>query len=204
MVSRKYIPRECTTEYIPGIKEESKSLYETYKKQCVSSPFSSSTMEYGIKLLDKMPDKTTRWEEITTTNMTHNSPKVWKFIRKLSNGPATSIPPCLVSANQVAHQLLINGKNTMPSTQKRHVLSTVTEGTTSMVYPFSEGETLVPKISAYTRWNCRQQQLLANRDQLSRQSSVHFDGVSTSGQFETAELNRNMITKSQRHPDQTN
>ena len=48
-----------------------------------------------------------RWEEVITfTNMTHNSRKLWKTIRKLSNEPTTSSPPCLVSANQVAHQLL--------------------------------------------------------------------------------------------------
>ena len=57
VVSRKYIPRGCRTEYIPGLTEESKSLYETYKKHYVSSPFSSSTMKYGTKLLDKMTDE---------------------------------------------------------------------------------------------------------------------------------------------------
>ena len=72
--------------------------------------------------------------------MTHNSRKVWKTIRKLSNDPTTSIPPCLVSANQVAHQLLINGKGNMPSTLKRTVLPQATEGDTTMVYSFSEEE----------------------------------------------------------------
>ena len=52
-------------------------------------------------------EKRKRWEEvITSTNMTHNSRKAWKTIRKLSNGPTTSNHPCIVSANQVAHQLL--------------------------------------------------------------------------------------------------
>ena len=49
-------------------------------------------------------------EVITPTNMTHNSRKAWKTIRKLSNDPTTSNPPCLVSANQVAHQLLVNAE----------------------------------------------------------------------------------------------
>ena len=34
----------------------------------------------------------------------------------------------------------INGKGTMPSKPKRHVLPPATEGDTSKVYPFSEGE----------------------------------------------------------------
>ena len=54
-----------------------------------------------------MEEKKRRWEEsITFTNMTHNSRKAWKAIRKLSNDPTTSSPPCLVSAKQVAHHLL--------------------------------------------------------------------------------------------------
>ena len=138
VVSRRYIQGGCRTEYITGLTEESKSLYETYKKQYVNILFTSSTMESKANLLD---EKRRRWEEvITTTNMTHNSRKAWKTIEKLSGDPATSIPSCLVSANQLAHQLLINGKCTIPSKPKRPVLSTVTEGTTSMVYPFSTGE----------------------------------------------------------------
>ena len=72
--------------------------------------------------------------------MTHNSRKAWKTIRKLSNDPTTSNPPCLVSANQVAHQLLVNGRGTMPSKPKRSVLPPSTEVDYSIVYLFSEGE----------------------------------------------------------------
>ena len=72
--------------------------------------------------------------------MTHNSRKAWKTINKLSNDPTSSNPPCLVTANQVAHQLLVNGRGPMPSKPKRHVLPPATEGDTSKVYPFSEGE----------------------------------------------------------------
>ena len=85
--------------------------------------------------------KRKRWEKvITSTNMTHNSRKAWKTIRKLSNDPTTSNPPCLVSANQVAHQLLVNGRGTMPSKPKRPILRPATEGDYSMVYPFSKEE----------------------------------------------------------------
>ena len=81
------------------------------------------------------------WEEvITSTNMTHNSQKAWKTINELSNDTTTSNPPCLVTANQAAHQLLVNGRGTMPSKPKRPVLPPATEGDTSKVYPFSEGE----------------------------------------------------------------
>ena len=72
--------------------------------------------------------------------MTHNSRKARKTIRKLSNDPTTSNRPCLVSANQVAHQLLVNGRGTMPSKPKRPVLPPATERDFSMVYPLSEEE----------------------------------------------------------------
>ena len=68
------------------------------------------------------------------------SSKAWKTIRKLSNDPTTCNPSCLVSGNQVAHQLLVNGRGTMPSKPKRLVLLPATERYYSMVYPFSEKE----------------------------------------------------------------
>ena len=70
--------------------------------------------------------------------MTHNIRKAWKTIRKLSNDPTTSNPLCLVSANQVAPQILVNGRGTMLSKTNRSVLPPATEGDYSMVYPFSE------------------------------------------------------------------
>ena len=65
---------------------------------------------------------------ITSTNMTHNSCTAWKTIRKQSHDPNTPNLPYLVSANQVAHQLPVNGRCTMPSEPKRPVLPLVTEG----------------------------------------------------------------------------
>ena len=142
MASRRHIPRGCRTDYVQGLTDESKNLYEAYKQQYSSNPVDNRTMEYGNLLLDKMTeDKRKIWEEvITSTNMTHNSRKAWKTISKLSNDPTSSNPPCLVTANQVAHQLLVNGRGTMPSKPNRPVLPPATEGDTSKVYPFSEGE----------------------------------------------------------------
>ena len=142
VASRRHIPRGCRTDYVQGLTDESKNLYEAYKHQYSSNPFDNRTMESGNLLLDKMTEEKRKiWEEvITSTNMTHNSRKAWKTINKLSNDPTSSNPPCLVTANQVAHQLLVNGRGTMPSKPKRPVLPSATEGDTSKVYPFSEGE----------------------------------------------------------------
>ena len=139
---RRHIPRGCRTEYVPGLTDESKSLYEEYKCNYSSSPFDDGTIESGNTVNDKMTEENRkRWEKvITSTNMTHNSRKAWKTIRKLSNDPTTTNPPCLFSANQVAHQILVNGRGTMPSKPKRPVLDPSTEEDYSMVYPFSDEE----------------------------------------------------------------
>ena len=39
VISRKHIPRGCRSHYIHGPSEESRSLYEAYKKQYLSNPF---------------------------------------------------------------------------------------------------------------------------------------------------------------------
>ena len=73
------------------------------------------------------------------TDLTHNSRKAWQTIRKLSNDSTAINHPCLVNANQVAHQLIGNGRGTMPTKPKRPVLPTV-EGIQSFVSEFSEEE----------------------------------------------------------------
>ena len=47
VASRRHIPRGCQTEYIPGLTDESKSLYEAYKFKYSRSPFDDGTI--GIK-----------------------------------------------------------------------------------------------------------------------------------------------------------
>ena len=51
--SRKYIPRGCRTEYIPGLTDESKSLYEAYKFKYSRSPFDDDTIESENTLIEK-------------------------------------------------------------------------------------------------------------------------------------------------------
>ena len=54
VVSRRHIIRGCRSNDIPGPTEESKSLYEAYKRQHSSNPFGEGTLENGTKLIDKM------------------------------------------------------------------------------------------------------------------------------------------------------
>ena len=84
----KYISRGFRTNHIPGLSEESKSLYEEYKKQYASDPFDNGTIETGNALMNNMKEEKKRWEEvITSTNMTHNSRKAWMIIKKAFQRP---------------------------------------------------------------------------------------------------------------------
>ena len=95
----------------------------------------------GNKLIDTMKEeKKKRWEEIITSiDLTHNSRKPWQIIKKLSNDPTSPNPPCLVTSNQAAHHLLVNGQGTMHTKPKCSALPTV-EGKPSLVSAFSEEE----------------------------------------------------------------
>ena len=57
MASRKYIPRGCRTNHIPGLSEESKRLYEEYKKQYASDLFDNGTKETGNALMNNMQEE---------------------------------------------------------------------------------------------------------------------------------------------------
>ena len=62
VTSRKRIPRGCGSHYIPGLSKESKSLYETCKKQYMSNPFDSTTLDTGSELISKMAaENKRRW-----------------------------------------------------------------------------------------------------------------------------------------------
>ena len=101
VVSRRHIPRGCRSNYIPVLTEESKNLYEAYKRQYSSNHFGEGTLETGAKLIDTMKEqKRKNWKKvITSTDLNHNSRKAWQTIRKLSNDATSTNPPCLVNTS---------------------------------------------------------------------------------------------------------
>ena len=68
MPSRKHIPRGCRSNYIPDLTDESKSLYEAYKKQYSIDPFGETTIDTVNTLIDKMKDEKKSWEEVITSD----------------------------------------------------------------------------------------------------------------------------------------
>ena len=98
VVSRRHIPRGCRTNYIPGLTEESQSLYEAYKKEYSSNPFAKGTLETGNKWLTQWKQKRRRDGKRSSIDLTHNSRMAWQTIKKLSNDPTSPNPPCLVNS----------------------------------------------------------------------------------------------------------
>ena len=53
-----WLPEEgCRTDYVQGLTNESKNLYEAYKQQYSNNPFDNRTMASRNLLLDKMTKK---------------------------------------------------------------------------------------------------------------------------------------------------
>ncbi|XP_049873462.1 uncharacterized protein LOC126372007 [Pectinophora gossypiella] len=111
--SRKYIPRACRVLYIPGLSRESAALLREYETHYNCDPFSEDTIETGERLLTEVSEgRRSRWiDTVTNINMTHNSKKAWTTIRKLTNEAPPPMSPSQVTADQIAHQLLLNGKH---------------------------------------------------------------------------------------------
>ena len=80
--------------------------------QFENDQFNSETTETGNRLSNEIaeaPQK--KWQTlIESTDFTHRCRKAWKTINKLSKDYAQPQQQCNVTADQVAHQLLLNGK----------------------------------------------------------------------------------------------
>ena len=124
--SKNNIPRGCRKEYIPGLTDESKQLYEDYKNAYNHDPFAERTVELGERLLVLISgERKERWiETITNINFTHNSKKAWTTVRKLDTEKAPPKRIAAVTPNQVAYQLLLNGK---PFNKERSYLKKMKE-----------------------------------------------------------------------------
>ena len=100
--------------YIPCLNDDSKQVYESYTKAYNIDPFSDETLSLGEELTTLLTDeRSKRWKElITSTDMTHNSKKAWATIKRLNSDKHTQSRIAAVTPNQVANQLLLNGKPT--------------------------------------------------------------------------------------------
>jgi len=111
-ISKQNIPRGCRTRYIPGMGKENKELLENYINQFNNDPFAEETIITGESLVEKLSEaQREKWRSlISKTNMTQNSSKAWRMLRNLGNDPKNAESHINVTLNEIAHQLLKNGK----------------------------------------------------------------------------------------------
>ena len=78
-----------------------------------SDPFPEETISTGEKVMESISQERQKtWNSLLeSTDMSKNSKKAWSLIRKLRGDPKAAPQQPKVTANQVAHQLLLNGKS---------------------------------------------------------------------------------------------
>lgn len=107
------IPRGCRTQYIPGLSHKSQKSFTRYKQLYEDDPFSEDTIEAGEALLQQISiSRSEKWcDLVQSLDMKQNSRRAWKLLKILKQDK--TIPTNQrgnITANQIAHQLLINGK----------------------------------------------------------------------------------------------
>ena len=121
-ISKNYIPYGCREYYIPVISADSVTIYDEYPKLYDQDPFSDDTLDAREMLMAAIAEeRRISWQElIEGMDMTHNSKKAWSTIKKINNDPKQASLHSNVTANQVAHQLLLNGKTQNKPQQRDH------------------------------------------------------------------------------------
>ena len=74
VASMRHIEKGCISQYIIVLSEESKSLYNAYRKQYIRNHFDSTSLDTGKEMISKIAaENKSRWEEIiTSTDRTGN------------------------------------------------------------------------------------------------------------------------------------
>ena len=113
--AKKYIPRGVRKSYIPCWTNESEALFKKYKE--------SGDPDTGKKLMTSLKEgRCKRWsEEMAALDFTHSSRRAWSLLRKLGGATHSKCQQPKVTANEVAHQLLLNGSVKKGRKQAKHI-----------------------------------------------------------------------------------
>lgn len=139
--SRRFIPRGCRTSFIPGLTSDEVALLTEYKKLFEENPFSESTVEAGNRLISAIREtKRDHWiKTVEDLDLRRDSHKAWRLLRRLSNDPTKTSVHYNVTANQIAHQLLMNGKPIYKHKVPRYQ-RVIQEESNDLTIPFSMAE----------------------------------------------------------------
>ena len=125
--ARRNISRGFYTNYIPGLTPTARRMYCTYKHLYESDPFSPKTIAAGEQVINAISQqRQPTWQTtVEGMDMARNSRKAWNLIGKLNNDYTKSTQQhCNITANKIAHQLLLNDKTPHPVKQLKPNLKT--------------------------------------------------------------------------------
>ena len=125
--ARHNIPRGCCTNCIPGLTTSACQMYFTYKRLYENDPFDHKTMAAGEEVINAISEmQQSSWRAaIEDLDIARNSQKTWKLIGKLNNDYTKPTQQhSNITANQIAHQLLLNGKTPRSTRQLKPNLNT--------------------------------------------------------------------------------
>ena len=143
--AKQHIPRGFRKNHIPCLTDDNKELYDLYITAYNVDPFSEDTTSLGEELTASITkEKTERWRElISTTDMTHNSKKAWTTIKKL-NSDKKPQRVAAVTPNEVANQLILNGKPAKKEKghlkELKHEMDQALHGSEEHIEPFTMDE----------------------------------------------------------------
>lgn len=139
--SRRQIPRGCRQQFIPGLSDESKTILDKYEKLYKDDPFNEETIACGTALMATLSEaRQTKWmDTLEKLDMTHSSKIAWNLVKKLNCDPTATKQSPNVTPDQVAHQLLLNGRSSARCRKPRVSRNFQTE-TNFFEIPFSDKE----------------------------------------------------------------
>lgn len=110
--SRMSIPCGCRTLYIPGFTSYQATLFTLYENLLEDNPWGEATVEAGNQLILSIREfRRHQWiRTAENLDLTRNSHEAWRLLRRLNNNPTKANKYYNITANQIAHQLLLNGK----------------------------------------------------------------------------------------------
>lgn len=125
-----------------GLNEDSKSILKEYQDLFDSDPFSEDTITAGERLMLALStSRKDKWcDLLANMDMKQNSRRAWKLVKNLSNDPTkSSTIQCNITSNQIAHQLLLNGKTTTKK-KKMKIIRDLESENDMMKKPFTLAE----------------------------------------------------------------
>ena len=109
----KLVKKTARRHILWGLSKESSELYEEYATMFEEDLSSDETTEAGEKVMESISQECRKtWDAlIESTDMSKNSKKAWATIRKLHGDPKAPPVQPKVTTNQIANQVLLNGKS---------------------------------------------------------------------------------------------